>query len=83
MDEEEKAWLIAAIVLGLLASSTTLYQVFISPLFEPTFHLFVFQVPALISLASWLYIRLSRKSRGKYEVDTPSVYHGASEEARD
>ncbi len=63
MDEEEKAWLISFLALGSLASTTTLYQVFISPLFEQTFHLFIFQLPALISLAGWLYVRFSRKTR--------------------
>lgn len=63
MDEEELSWLLAFIILSAVASATTLYQVFISPLFEKTFHLFIFQIPAVVAFLGWLYIRFKNKRK--------------------
>jgi len=61
MDEEELSWLLAFLILSATASATTLYQIFISPLFEKTFHLFIFQIPAVIAFLCWLYVRFRDK----------------------
>jgi len=61
MNEEELSWFLSFITLSSIAIVTTLYQHLISPIFEQTFHIFIFQVPAVISFACWIYIMVKRR----------------------
>lgn len=69
MDEEELSWFLSFIILSIIALTLTLYQSLVIPLFEQSFSIFVFQIPAAVSLICWLYIRAKgRKASDENEV---------------
>ncbi|HYB92549.1 MAG TPA: hypothetical protein VED00_00170 [archaeon] len=70
MDKEDaqeiQSWRISVGVILLIAFSLFLYQQFINEIFDYTFSLFIFYVPAVISVVT--YIILIRKSNRKASI---------------
>lgn len=55
MDEQLLSWILAFLVLSILTLFLTMYQVFGSPIIQPIFLFFAFQLPSIISLVIILY----------------------------
>ena len=58
MEREELSWFLAFIVLASITMILTIHQHFFSPILNRIFLLFVFQIPTIIALMTWLIIRL-------------------------
>jgi len=58
MEREELSWFLAFIVLASITMVLTIHQHFFSPILNPIFLLFIFQIPTIIALMTWLIIRL-------------------------
>jgi len=55
--EDIQSWRMSVVLMLLIASSLFLYQQFIGKIFDDVFSLFIFYIPAVISVAIYLAIR--------------------------
>jgi predicted membrane protein len=69
--QDIKSWRISAVVMLIIALSLFFYQQFINKLFDDVFSLFIFYIPAVISVV--LYLAVKKSSSAKYEDATNPI----------